>query len=316
MTELVEPSEERRAAAAALDVLLAAGYRETRLPPWLDYDRVRDGLDRARVDSCKFVAPDGRVLLLLPDPTLGVLQSLGGTGGQAVRVCYWADVFRVVDGRWTRGAQVGAELLGPVGLDVDLEVVDLALAAAAAAGCRQVRLVLNDAGLTEGLCGMLPPAEAARARRALEAGDFVEVREAARSRPEVAEALRYAGPAADVRSRLKTLPLPASVEARLAHLEQVAAAAARRHPAAGVVIDAGMVREIGYYDGLVFQVIEAGTGRVLAAGGRYDALAQAADPACGGGVGFACDAAALAAAARAGGAGERGEAPWPAAGSR
>lgn len=291
MTEVLDPAVERRAAAAALDVLLEAGYREVRLPNWLDYEEVRDGLARSGVAPCKFLAPDGRVLLLLPDPTLGVLQSLPPAGGEPARYCYWTDVFRTVDGAWVRRPQVGAELLGCGGSEGDLEVVLLALAAVAAAGCSRVRLVLNDAALTDGLCRLLPEPEAGRARRALAAGDFVELERAARERPAVADALRYAGPAADLRRRLAASRLPAAVEARIAHLETVAAAVTRQRPAAEVLIDAGMVREIGYYDGLVFQLIEAGTGRILAAGGRYDEIAGA-----GGGVGFAADVAAIAAA--------------------
>lgn len=315
MTGAVEPAAERRAAAAVMDVLLGAGYREARLPYWLDYDAVRDGLDRSGVSPCKFLAPDGRVLLLLPDPTLGVLQMLPPAGHGPVRVCYWADVFRAVDGQWVRGPQVGAELLGPSGVEADLEVVVLALEAVISAGCARVRLVLNDAALTDGLCRMLPDPEAAR--RALAAGDFVELERAAREQPGVADALRHAGPAPDLRRRLGADRLPPAVDARLQRLEDLAVAAARLRPGADVVIDAGMVREIGYYDGLVFQVIEAGTGAALAAGGRYDALAQAAgrggagggSPAAG--VGFACDVAAVAAAA-----GERGGASWRVAGSR
>ncbi|HEX6989844.1 MAG TPA: ATP phosphoribosyltransferase regulatory subunit, partial [Bacillota bacterium] len=174
MTEALEPAAERRAAAAVLEVLLAAGCREIRLPQWLDYDLAREDLGRSGVNACKFVAPDGRVMMLLPDPTLGVLQVLPAAGRPA-RVCYWADAFRVIDGEWVRRPQVGAELLGYPSRRADPEVLLLALDAVAAAGCRRVRLVLNDAGLTEGLCSLLPSAAAGRARLALAAGDFVEL---------------------------------------------------------------------------------------------------------------------------------------------
>jgi ATP phosphoribosyltransferase regulatory subunit HisZ len=62
---------------------------------------------------------------------------------------------------------------------------------------------------------------------------------------------------------------------------------AERGVADRVIFDLGLVRELGYYTGMVFEVYDPAVGFAIGGGGRYDALLGRfgqARPACGAGL--------------------------------
>lgn len=295
---------QRRLALTILSAVQSWGYREVRLPSWLELERMAAPLARLGVETCKFIAPDQRVLVLLPDPTLGVLANRvelneGDNGGsQALRLCYWSDAFRATgQGGWSRLTQVGAELLGPSSPLADAEVVTVAVDAITGAGIENFRLFMNDVALTEGLCDCLGPAAAGQALQALSQGDFVTLQRLTASDELLRHALNYTGPAQDLTVLLSRLAesgryardLSRRVLDRARYLEQIAALVAAAGYPAEIVVDISLVREVGYYDGFVFQILARGTGTLLAGGGRYDTLLAEMGFKNTGGAGFACN---------------------------
>lgn len=283
----------RASGTALLTALTNLGYRELRLPPWLDYEAAYPALNRLGIGTCKFIAPDGRVLVLLPDPTLAI--AVGGllppvfTGEQ--RVSYWGDVYRVAPGEgWVRLAQVGAELIGPSSVDADVETVKTALQAVAAAGRNDVRVVLTTAGLVDGLCRLLPADLREQVQAALWRGDFVALERISAAEPRIGKALRYCGDAdglAAVLTELIAAAPAAAVAEDVDRLQQIAHRLRAAGCAHDIVVDVSLVREVGYYDGFVFQLVERGSGMPLAAGGRYDQLLRNVGVEAGG-AGFGC----------------------------
>jgi ATP phosphoribosyltransferase regulatory subunit len=55
-------------------------------------------------------------------------------------------------------------------------------------------------------------------------------------------------------------------------LRDVAAGAEERGVAGRVIFDLGLVRDLGYYTGAIFEVYDPALGHVIGAGGRYDDL--------------------------------------------
>ena len=62
------------------------------------------------------------------------------------------------------------------------------------------------------------------------------------------------------------------VGAAVARLREVADGIAERGLLDRVIFDLGLVRELGYYTGAVFEVYDPALGHVLGGGGRYDEL--------------------------------------------
>ena len=62
------------------------------------------------------------------------------------------------------------------------------------------------------------------------------------------------------------------VRAPISRLADVAAGLAERNLADRVIFDLGLVRDLGYYTGAIFEVYDPALGHVIGGGGRYDDL--------------------------------------------
>jgi ATP phosphoribosyltransferase regulatory subunit len=170
--------------------------------------------------------------------------------------------------------QAGIELIGAPAPDGTAEALTLLAAALDAVGLKDFRIGLGDASLFPALMESLRVDEGARAGllEALVRRDFVELElrlAEAGVAGEAAELLldvpqRRGGP-----ELLTDAPAPA-VDAvtgmRRVH-ELLAPDVAER-----VIFDLGLVRNIGYYTGAVFEVYDPALGAPIGGGGRYDDL--------------------------------------------
>jgi ATP phosphoribosyltransferase regulatory subunit len=74
------------------------------------------------------------------------------------------------------------------------------------------------------------------------------------------------------------------VRAAISRLDEVAHGLTERGLADRVIFDLGLVRDLGYYTGAIFEVYDPALGHVIGGGGRYDGLLARfghAFPACG-----------------------------------
>ena len=170
-------------------------------------------------------------------------------------------------------------MIGDGGAAADAEVVALAVAALRDLGVGGVLVDIGHAGFLEGLLASLQVSAdlAAGLRRYAAEQDFVGL-------VRLAEA---GGLASDQIERLEALPAlradrrffrgPAWVKdetaaAALARLEEVAGLLEAHGVAGHVRFDLGMIKELGYYTGLVLEGYTPGLGFTLSTGGRYDNL--------------------------------------------
>jgi ATP phosphoribosyltransferase regulatory subunit len=222
----------------------------------------------------------GNVLALRSDMTVPIARLVATRYRQAdppLRFCYFAHAYRGV--RPQRGQsrellQAGIELIGADGPEGTAEVLTVLCDALDAAGLRSYRVGLGDASLYPALLETagVPDGPRERMLAQLVAGDFVGLRReldvqrlpqrqrelllsVARTRggPEVLEG--HAGPLEHAIAGLRALCglLPPQAAHR-------------------IIFDLGLVRNLGYYTGAVFQVYDPAHGVPIGQGGRYDEL--------------------------------------------
>lgn len=320
---LWEEAAARRWLAAELARVFASwGYRELVTPVTMPWEDVTAGLTGLGEQACKLLAADGGVLALRPDNTLPIARMAAADLAlepRPLRIFYTGDVYRRAGDAFRRpgGAgcvsspQAGVELVGAAGPQADAEVLALAAESLLALGLDDFRIAVGHVGL---LGEILAAAGVDGALR-------LAVLEALQNRDHVAlEAALEAAPGLDGAGRealvrLLTMPAPWA-EVRRITGGQGAGQAAReepvpRSPSVGrlpgaeggwrdvarilsllaayglegsVVLEPGLVRDLGYYTGMVFEISCPGLARPLGGGGRYDGLlAQfgAAEPATG-----------------------------------
>jgi ATP phosphoribosyltransferase regulatory subunit len=258
-----------------------AGYGEVHTPA-LEYEEVlRRGEERAAGARYRTFDESGDVLALRSDMTIPIARVVATRYADAeppLRFCYFAHAWRAVEravGEPREFLQGGLELIGVGGAAGDAEVVALTVAALDAAGLRRHRIGVGDGSLYRSLLkAMDVPAEEhlslleCLSRRNLVA---LEGRVRALGVSDAARELLVRLP--ELRGGREVLEradgVPAGAVEGLRELHELLA---ERAVADRVIFDLGLVRELGYYTGAVFEVYDPAVGFALGGGGRYDDL--------------------------------------------
>lgn len=185
-----------------------------------------------------------------------------------LRFSSFAHVYRGVRphrGQMREMLQAGIELIGSHSPDGTVEILTVLCRALDAAGLRDYRIGLGDASIYPALMASIDVPAQARAELLvkLEARDFVGLERAAEGLdPRLVEVPQRRG-------GVEVLDgLPGSDGLRNVHTALDADIAER------VIFDLGLVRDLGYYTGSVFEVYDASIGTPIGGGGRYDDLME------------------------------------------
>ena len=270
-----------------------AGYGEVRTPTVEYEDVLRKGDAQAAGAGWRLFDDHGRLLVLRSDMTIPIARLVATRFPDhdgPLRLCYGGEAYRSVtrgSGQLTEFLQAGAELIGVPGVEGDAEIVALVLKALSAAGLRRHSVGVGDGALYRRLCEALAVDSELideligfLMRRDL-AGLESRVRSAAlpealaeipslRGGPEVLDRAEQAMGEAGATAVMELRGLW-EVLSQLGHGERV-------------ILDLGLVHELGYYTGAVFEVYDPAVGFALGGGGRYDGLIGrfgTARPACG-----------------------------------
>ncbi len=274
-TRDVLPDEMRELRAitdAFLGVFADAGYGEVYTPA-LELETVlRTGDADAARPAYRLFDETGQVLVLRSDMTIPIARVVATRYAEVqppLRLCYVQRAYRAVRphrGEAREQLQAGVELVGAGAPSGTVEALTVCARALDAAGLRGYRIALGSAALYPTLldeAGIDGPARD-RLLHELVTRDFVglarELRAASaderllripqlRGGPEV---LDEAGAVADGLREVHAL-LPADVQER-------------------VIFDLGLLRDLGYYTGAIFEVLDPALGVPLGGGGRYDDL--------------------------------------------
>ena len=260
----------------------SAGYGEISTPTMEYEDVLRRGDERAAGAGYRLFDEHGQVLVLRPDMTIPIARVVATRYQDEeppFRLCYFGNAFREVDRRSGQAhefLQTGIELIGQPEPHGDAEVAALAIEALTDAGLTRHRLGLGDGSLYRTLLAELevPEEERIPLLEALSRRDLVDVAIGV-------DRLGLASSASDLLTKLPTLrggpevldlgkdePVSPAVENLRACYELLA----ERGVADRVIFDLGLVRELGYYTGAVFEVYDPAVGFALGGGGRYDDL--------------------------------------------
>jgi ATP phosphoribosyltransferase regulatory subunit len=262
----------------------AAGYGEVWTPS-LEYEEVlRTGDERAAGAGYRLFDEHGQVLALRSDMTIPIARVVASRFAHAdppFRLCYFAHAYRAAAPGVSREfLQGGVELVGTSAPEGDAEVVALTISALEEAGLGRHRIGIGDGMLYRVLLGALEVPEDQHqpllerlSRRDL-AGLELDV-----------DRLGLDGAERELLVRLPELrggpevleradgPLGASAAREAVEgLRALHELLAERGVADRVIFDLGLVRELGYYTGAVFEVYDPAVGFALGGGGRYDDL--------------------------------------------
>ncbi|MEJ7825546.1 MAG: ATP phosphoribosyltransferase regulatory subunit [Solirubrobacteraceae bacterium] len=273
-----EMRELRGITEAVRGVFELDGYGEVWTPA-LEYETVL-GRGGGPAPAYRVFDDHGEVLALRTDMTIPIARLVATrypTAEPPLRFCYFAHAYRGVRphrGQMREFLQAGIELVGSPAPQGTAEALTVLCHALSAAGLREYSIGLGDASLYRTLLRAfeIPDATGDRLVAALVGRDFVALEfelgrldlddgdaqlllsvPQIRGGPEVLSAAQ--GPVADAVDGLRRVH------------DLLAPEVADR-----VIFDLGLVRDIGYYTGAVFEVYAPALGEPLGGGGRYDEL--------------------------------------------
>jgi ATP phosphoribosyltransferase regulatory subunit len=249
--------------------------------PALEYEAVLAQADMAEAQPAYRVFDEsGAVLVLRSDMTVPIARVVAtryGSSDPPLRFCYFAHCYRGVHpqrGQPRELLQAGIELIGSPAPAGTAEALSVLCHSLDAVGLVDYRIGLGDASLFPSLMSSLDVSETVRPGllHALARRDFVELE----------DLLAEAGLGDEARELLLTVPQRRGgpevlSEAPAPAVEPVTGLRSVHEllepgVAARVIFDLGLVRNIGYYTGAVFEVYDPALGAPIGGGGRYDEL--------------------------------------------
>lgn len=263
-------------------IFAAWGYTEITTPAVEDLEVLQPGLSGKLLEqSCKFLDARGRIKLLRPDlttPAAYLAATRLSRQPRPLRLYYCDNVFRA-EGQ-TEFRQAGVELLGAAGDPADTEVLALAADCLQQAGLPEFRVGIGHTGFVEGLLDEAAATEETKEkiRQALNRRDFVGYREIVRAItvPPALKELLHGLPewhgSADILARAAALTGSPRVQDALRNLAGIYRGMVAGGWDENIYLDLGLVRDLDYYTGIIFEAYTFGLGSPVLGGGRYDNL--------------------------------------------
>jgi ATP phosphoribosyltransferase regulatory subunit len=269
-----EMRELRTITSAVHGVFEGAGYGELYTPA-LEYESV-ERMGGGQGVYRMFDETTGEMLALRSDMTVPIARVVAtryATADPPLRFCYFAHAYRAV--RPQRGQpreflQAGIELVGSPAPQGTAEALTVLCRALDAAGLRDYRVGVGDASLFPALLAALDVPEEVRARmlRELVDRDYVGLEREASQLGVRDEVLRVA----QLRGGPEVLEAPAGPVADACEGLRAVHALLEPDVASRIIFDLGLLRDLDYYTGAVFEVYDPALGAPIGGGGRYDDL--------------------------------------------
>jgi ATP phosphoribosyltransferase regulatory subunit len=281
-----EMRELRRLHLSLLEVFGRYGYGEVRTPT-IEYDDVMArGDSRTARSAYRFFDERGELLTLRSDMTIPIARlvaSRHAADEPPFRYAYIADAYRAVQpkrGQMREFSQAGVELIGVAAPEGTAEVIEVLEAALDAAGLTRAVIGLGDADLYRQLLAELGVGDEKRDALLdkLATHDLVGLE---------SELMGLDGVGAEQRATLVRLSQlrggrevlseahdlgGAAVQRATARLQETFDALEARGAADRVMVDLGLLRDLGYYSGAILEVYDPALGHAIGGGGRYDGL--------------------------------------------
>ncbi|HHY47881.1 MAG TPA: ATP phosphoribosyltransferase regulatory subunit [Firmicutes bacterium] len=285
-----ESQRKRELEAALAGLLSSAGYQEVVLPVVQAYDPDAPRPLRKMMDiAYKFIDYRGQVMVLRPDMT-EVVANLASRElrdlPRPLRLFYSGSIFRARrPGRAgvLESYQMGAELVGMPEPEADVEILSMTAECLKAAGISEFQIRLGHAGIMEAVMDFAGMEEKKKAelRAALTSRDLVRLGHLIESLDIPADCRKFlekilelpdGRDILDTTGKLAAYDRSQRMGQALSELEEVIAGATSGGIGGFIQLDLGLMRDLEYYTGIVFEVYTPGCGRPISGGGRYDGL--------------------------------------------
>lgn len=264
-------------------------FGELDLPTLDYYESITRGVSQnLALRTYQFQDDQGQLIALRPDATAQVAKILSGQFDPEDlpgRYCYACRSFRAFElrrGELREFQQFGAEIISENRFESDLELLLFLFETLDLIGLDDVVLDLGHVEVYKGLVNDVELTEQQSRRlwqeihrkNTADLSDLLDELPIPDSRKEILEALPKLYGGAEIFDTVDSLMNGASDSSRRAieELEQLY----RRLEQAGVSekisLDLGVVRDLDYYTGIVFEALLPGSGKPVIGGGRYDNL--------------------------------------------
>jgi ATP phosphoribosyltransferase regulatory subunit len=262
------------------------GYEEVMTPTFEFLEVIEAGRGSRREDLFLFMDREGGILSLRPEVT-GSIARMASThlydADFPRRIFYTANVFRHVQpqlAQYREFRQTGVELLGAAGIWADAEVVNIAVKLLDRMGMERFKISINQLPIFNSVLddSGLEAEERDLVRKLVEDKDLVALSrllEGLRMDDDLKEtisALPVLHGGLDVIHRVpyveKNRKASAAVEELIKIYDALKIFGVTEH----IVVDMGVLRNLDYYTGLVFEGYSPDLGYGLLGGGRYDNL--------------------------------------------
>ncbi|MDR2006948.1 MAG: ATP phosphoribosyltransferase regulatory subunit [Acidaminococcales bacterium] len=277
-----EAARKRALESGAAGLFARWGYQEV-VTPTFEYLETFDSSTLSE-QAFKFFNREGRALILRPDMTCPIARLVSTRMKDAdrpQRLFYIANVFRYEQaqaGRQCEFYQAGVELLGSSCAAADAEIVALAVETLKNAGLDNFKVSIGHVdflnGVVESAC--LAPRDETRLRGLLAGRDLAGLQACAAElafAPALRECLREAlflHGGKEVLDKAYRLAGNQTSARALDNLKSIFTMLESYGAAAAIDFDLGLIRDFGYYTGMVFEGYTPGLGFPICGGGRYD----------------------------------------------
>ena len=279
---------EKRAVEASLTALFTSwGYDgiETPVMEFLSTLTVGNG-QRIEPRMFKFFDRDNRTIALrheMTTPIARVVASRMKDVPRPLKISYVGRVYRYEEtqrGRRCEFTQAGVEFMGSDAPAADAEVLALAVESLRQAGLREFRISLGQAAFIHGLMRgfALTEEEERRAKNFLEKRDlvgwrtFLDGTALPLGEKKILEKLPLLHGGREILDEAREMAVNEESLRAIDNLATIYRLLESYQAAESVQFDLGVIRDLDYYTGMVFEAYMPGLGFPLCGGGRYDRM--------------------------------------------
>lgn len=290
-----EASEKRAIEAAIADLFAQWGYDEI-VTPTIEYlDTLTMGNGSAlEPHMFKFFDKNNRTLALRHEMTTPIARVVASRMRDEVlplKLSYISSVFRYEQtqtGRQCEFNQAGVELIGSASAQADAEILAMAVECMRRAGLQDFQLCLGQVEFINGIMQQfrLNPEEQDKIKAAMEHHDLVGLEaivdgtKLPKNSKEVLKAIPVLHGKEDMLKKAYGMAVNEQSRRALDNLCEIYRLLKDYGVSAYVSFDLGVIRDFGYYTGMVFEIYTPGLGFPLCGGGRYDHMLSDFGSAC------------------------------------
>ena len=281
---LSDELKELRALTAKLrEVFARHGYDEVSTPT-LEYEKVLTHGDVRTTDSSyRVIDENGNVLVLRPDMTVPIARMVATRFANVDPPFRFSTIGRTygavrpLRGQLKESLQAGIELIGAEGEEANVEVLTVLCEALKNAGLDELKVGIGDARLYRTVLANLGVPEAAVLHE-LETRDLVGLEREINALGLDESTVDLLVSLPRLRGGPETLDRAAGLHTgeqfmeTLGSLRRCFELLDEKGCGETIIFDLGLVRDLGYYTGIVFEIYDPSQGLMLGGGGRYDDL--------------------------------------------